>query len=162
METAPDLPGSWRILVCLCPALRPRQDRLVRPYDVVGAAPAMSTTKAPTINVPFGAQSHGLGTRCLRFAAWVTPEPRKTRFPLLASVRGGIGYPQDSVERFPSCFLHLIPLSQAFPGARTGYIYSPFPSRYLSRAVFRGRPRGRRLASRSIRRAVLMVQASSP
>ena len=39
---------------------------------------------------------------------------RKTRFPLLATLRGGIGYPQDSSERFPSCFLHLFPLSQAF------------------------------------------------
>src|SRR5438477_8227 len=46
---------------------------------------------------------------------------RKTHFPLLATVRGGIGYPQDSNERFPSCFLHLLPLSQAFPGARTVY-----------------------------------------
>jgi len=47
METTQDLPGSWRILVCLRPALRPRQDRLARPYDVVGAAPATSTTRAP-------------------------------------------------------------------------------------------------------------------
>jgi hypothetical protein len=38
---------------------------------------------------------------------------RKTRFPLLATLRDGIGYPQDSTERFPICFLHLIPLSQA-------------------------------------------------
>ena len=39
---------------------------------------------------------------------------RKTRFPLLATLRGGIGYPQDSNERFPSCFLHLFLPSQAF------------------------------------------------
>jgi hypothetical protein len=43
------LPSSWRILVCLCPALRPRQDRPTRPpFSGVGAAPVMSTTKAPT------------------------------------------------------------------------------------------------------------------
>src|SRR5712692_1136946 len=36
--------------------------------------------------VPFGAQSHGLGTRCLRFAAPVTGAPRQTRFRSLARV----------------------------------------------------------------------------
>ena len=34
--------------------------------------------------VSFGAQSHGLGTRCLRFAAPVTGAPRQTRFRSLA------------------------------------------------------------------------------
>ena len=34
--------------------------------------------------VPFGAPSHGLGTRCLRFAAPVTGAPRQTRFRSLA------------------------------------------------------------------------------
>jgi len=36
----------------------------------------------------FGAQSHGLLTRCLRFAAEVTLGPRKTRFRLLANFAG--------------------------------------------------------------------------
>src|SRR5213078_4748138 len=31
---------------------------------------------------------------------------RKTRFPLLATLRDGISYPQDSNERFPRSFLH--------------------------------------------------------
>ena len=61
------LPSSRRILMYLCPALRPRQDRRDRSYIVVGAAPAMSTTKAPTITQTFEAQSHGFDTRCLRF-----------------------------------------------------------------------------------------------
>ncbi len=43
-----DLPRSWGISVCLCPALRPRQDRHVRPSRHADTAPAMSTTKAPT------------------------------------------------------------------------------------------------------------------
>ena len=33
--------------LCSCPALRPRQDRRIRPSRCVGAAPAMSTAKAP-------------------------------------------------------------------------------------------------------------------
>ena len=42
------LPSSWRILLCLCPVLRPRQDRPTRPpFSGVGAAPVMSTTTAP-------------------------------------------------------------------------------------------------------------------
>jgi hypothetical protein len=48
----------------------------------------------------FGAQWHGLGTGCLRFARWVTRRGRKTRFWLLAALPGGIGYPQGSYERF--------------------------------------------------------------
>ena len=36
----------------------------------------------------FGAESHGLRTRCLRFAGWVTPPPRKTRFRPPASFAG--------------------------------------------------------------------------
>ena len=39
-------------------------------------------------DVDFGAQWHGPLTRCLRFAARVTPAPRKTRSRLLASSAG--------------------------------------------------------------------------
>jgi hypothetical protein len=75
--------------------------------------PLCPQRRLPRPNQSFGAPSHGLSTRCLRFAVWVAPEPRKTRFPLLAALRDGIGYPQDSNERFQSCFLHLILPSQA-------------------------------------------------
>ena len=53
----PDLPGSWGILVCLCPVLRPRQDRLARPYNGIGAAPALTTTKAPATKHRSGLKS---------------------------------------------------------------------------------------------------------
>jgi hypothetical protein len=99
--------------MCICPVLRPRQDRLVRTYDAVGAAPVLATTKAPANLGTFEAQSHGFCTRCLRFALGIAPPGRKTRFPLLSALRDGIGYPQDSNEWFPSCFLHLFLLSQA-------------------------------------------------
>jgi IS30 family transposase len=42
-------------------------------------------TSAPTFEA-FEAQSHGLHTRCLRFAAGVAPVPRKTRFRVGASL----------------------------------------------------------------------------
>ncbi len=71
--------------LCSCPALRPRQDRRIRPSRCVDAAPAASTAKAPAF-IAFEAQSHGFGTGCLRFAGRVTPTPRKTRFRLLAGL----------------------------------------------------------------------------
>ena len=79
-----DLPGSWRTLVCLCPALRPRQDRCSQAIRDTGTAPANVTTKAHHDSSPFEAQSHGFGTGCLRFAPPVTRTGRKTRFRLLA------------------------------------------------------------------------------
>jgi hypothetical protein len=54
-------------------------------FQCHGAAPAASTTKAPAC-IAFEAQSHGFGTRCLRFAGRVAPTPRKTRFRLLAKL----------------------------------------------------------------------------
>src|SRR3990172_8270313 len=68
---------------CLCPVLRPRRDDAYQAIRYAHAAPAESTTKAPAFG-SFEAQSHGLGTRCLRFAGRITPPPRKTRFRLPA------------------------------------------------------------------------------
>jgi hypothetical protein len=97
--------------VCRRPALRPRQDRGVRPLRRPGMVPAQSTTRTPTTD--FRGSIPRLGTRCLRLAAWVTPLPRKTRFRSLARrFRTGF-HPQGSDERFPSLRLHLILLSQA-------------------------------------------------
>ena len=61
----------------------------------------------------FGAQWRGPFTGCLRFAARVTPAPRKTRFRLLARLcRTGVDTPQGSNEKFPRYNRFL--LSQAF------------------------------------------------
>ena len=49
----------------------------------------------------FEAQSHGPFTRCLRFAGWVAPPPRKTRFRMAGQpCPGGTDYPLGSNERF--------------------------------------------------------------
>ena len=62
----------------------------------------------------FGAQSHGLGTSCLRFARWVTHIGRKTRFWLLAKLyQAGLftrRVPRKVSEMYS---LHHFPLSQA-------------------------------------------------
>ena len=41
------VPSSWGTPVCLCPGLRPRQDRHPRPLRAAGAAPAVTKAKAP-------------------------------------------------------------------------------------------------------------------
>ena len=75
----------------------------------------LSSTKwkasTPTTNTNFGAQSHGLCTRCLRFAGWITPPPRKTCFRMAGQpCPGGNDYPLGPTERFqvsPSSFPRL-------------------------------------------------------
>ncbi len=67
----------------------------------------------------FGAQSHGFGTGCLRFAGRVTPTPRKTRFRLLARLfRTGLvtrRVPSKGFTMYPT----LILLSQVQRSARS-------------------------------------------
>jgi hypothetical protein len=87
---------------------------------VVDAAPVLSKTKAPA-GYTLGAQSHGLGTGCLRFAAGIAPGPRKTRFRLLARLYP-VGLETHRVAT--KGFRWLILLSQASPGAMTVYLTS--------------------------------------
>ena len=96
----------------LRPVLGPRQDRNTPGHcGVLGAAPASCQQRWLPREKDFGARSHGIGTRCLRFAGRVAPPPRKTRFRLLAKLcRAGFVNPQGSNERFPS-FESLPPFS---------------------------------------------------
>jgi len=50
----------------------------------------------------FGALSHGLRTPCVRFAGWVTPSPRNTRFRLPACLAEWAVTPQGPNGKFPS------------------------------------------------------------
>jgi len=86
----------------------------------------------------FGAQSHGFGPRCLRFARWVARTGRKTRFWVLAKLsQAGFNTRRVPTKGF-KMFLHHLPLSQAWPGAgrvpfsplmpfRTGLVFFPVP-----------------------------------
>ena len=55
------------------------------PYKELTRPPLIARRGLPRCG-NFGAPSHGLGTGCLRFAGWVTPIPRKTRFWVLAKL----------------------------------------------------------------------------
>ena len=79
-------------------------------YDAPARPPFRPRRRLHT-RMSFGAQSHGLGTRCLRFAAWVAPSRRKTRFRLQAKFYRTGFHPQGSIERFQ--LHHRVLLSQA-------------------------------------------------
>jgi hypothetical protein len=75
---------------CLCPALRPRWTRRIRPVAMRRCGPRCGQDEGVHIG-SFEAPSHGFSTRCLRFAGRVTPPPRKTRFrPLARRYRTGL------------------------------------------------------------------------
>ena len=64
---------------------RPRRDLRARPVAARRCSlPLFVQRRLPRFG-SFEAQSHGPHTRCLRFAGWITPPPRKTRFRLPAS-----------------------------------------------------------------------------
>ena len=81
--------GSPRFLenpLWTCPALRPRRDLCARPLLRFDVAFRKFDGVGSHENHNFEAQSHGPFTRCLRFAGWVAPPPRKTRFRLLTQL----------------------------------------------------------------------------
>lgn len=82
------VPSSWGTLMCLRPALRPRRDQPARPLQQVGTAQRTAYGGGSPRFGYFGARSHGISTRCLRFAVRLTPPharlasgcgPRSTR-----------------------------------------------------------------------------------
>lgn len=110
---AAGLSGSWGTLVCVRPVLGPRQDRYTRPSTVY--------RRGPSARSDGGLAARGLisGLDRTAFTRVVYASPAKSPGPtqdsLLAAgqaLPGGIGHPQGSDERFPSC---------------TRYISSPFP-----------------------------------
>jgi hypothetical protein len=89
-------------------------DQRTRPVRHADTAPAHPNTKARTKGY-FGAQSHGLGTDCLRFARWVAPVGRKTRFRLLAKLyRVGLATHRVPAKGFCDVQYINFPLSRAF------------------------------------------------
>ncbi len=63
--------------------------------------------------VYFGARSHGLQTRCLRFASRITPATRKTRFRLVASLNRA-GLITCGIPRKVSDVFYILPPSPGF------------------------------------------------
>ena len=72
--------------------------------------------RRPSQPMHFGAQSRSLRAPCERFAPWVTPGPRITRFRLAADL-GRMGLDTHRVSNKVSKITsrHLVPLDRAFP-----------------------------------------------
>ena len=118
------VPSSWGTLLCLRPALGPRRDQRYQAIAVGRHGPTRIQLRGLSTRGNFGARSHGIGTRCLRFAPWVTPKDARLASGCWPALPDGIGCPQGSYERFPRCSLHRFPLSQASwrkPGRPGGY-----------------------------------------
>ena len=101
------VPG--RTPLCACPGLIPRGTLDARPYPAPKMLPSVHPkTSAPRTSSLSRLDYHGLHTRCLRFAAWVTPTtPRKTRFRWVANpCRVGFGPTGSTTKGFRSCLLH--------------------------------------------------------
>ena len=85
--------------------------------DVSTWPPLCPRRRLPRINPAFEAQSHGFGTRCLRFVRCSYPHPTQNSLPAAGqALPDGIGYPQGCYERFLT--IVILP-SRALPGART-------------------------------------------
>jgi hypothetical protein len=111
-DRASHVPGGPQL--CLCPALRPRQDR-PRQANTTRRLGPRSNQDEGSHKAIFGAQSHGFGTRCLRFAGRIAPPPRKTRFRLPARLyRTGL-----ATRRVPL---------KGFKGDQLRSSHPPFPS----------------------------------
>ncbi len=83
---ARDLPGSWGTPLCTCPALRPRRTPRPWPRRAVRCCLPLRKRRRLRNQFPFEAQSRGLHTPCVRFAAGVAPGPRNTRFRLVPTL----------------------------------------------------------------------------
>jgi len=109
-----DLPSSWRTLACLRPALRPRRDQ--RYHDKAIAVgrhgPTHIVPRGLSTRGNFGAPSHGISTRCLRFAPWVAPKD--------ARLASGCGPSSTRRDWLPAGFLRKV-------SELLQYISFPFP-----------------------------------
>jgi hypothetical protein len=109
-----DLPGSWGTSACV-----PRSSTPVEPLRQVFSAPrcclpCLGRRRPPQPN-SLGAQSRDPHARCLRFAARVTPAPRKTRFRLVTNLAGRGSIPRKvPLEGFSNASSHHFLLRQAF------------------------------------------------
>jgi len=123
-----DLPGSWRTLAYMPWSLTPVGGNVGPCGRLTVSAPTqpcclpLCTKRRPPRHGNFGAPFHDLHARCLRFAAAVARAPRKTRFRLVGQpCRAGLspaGFHREVSVSVGE--LHHVPLTQAWPGARTG------------------------------------------
>jgi len=127
--------------LCLCPALRPRQGRRTRPFGTSARPPLNPRRRPPRLDLSrlnhmasalaVYASQHGSPHHHARLASGCRP-----------GSAGRASYPQSSYERFQSCILHLILLSQA--SWRKDSHLGPSSAGFRSRVPGEGIPRAGR------------------
>jgi hypothetical protein len=97
------LSGSWGILLRLCPVLGPRSDRSAhQAIRCAGMAPAERTTRAPHDAIFLSRLYPRASTLAVYASRCGSLRPTQDSLPAASqALPGGIGYPQDSIERFP-------------------------------------------------------------
>jgi len=108
-----DLASSWGISIVHSRMFsRRRQDGCTRPLRCSRVTPGMRKAKVPTKGLStLNSMAFGLAVYASQCGL---PSPHaRLASGRWSGVTGRAFHPQDSAERFPSCFLHLIPLSQA-------------------------------------------------
>ena len=104
-------------LISVCTCSKPTPAGLLAPDHKVQLRGPWSSKGRGSHNWVFRRSIYVFGTRCLRFAAPVTRHHARLASSCWSGSTGRAFHPQGSDERFQSCGLHLIPLSQALLGA---------------------------------------------
>jgi hypothetical protein len=122
-----DLSSSWGTLVCLCPALSTPAGTVTSGHTMHRRGPRFEYNEGYPRRVVFGAQLHGLDTRCLRFARCIATEDAR---------RACRCWP-DSTERdwLPAGFLRKVSLMlltslPPFPSLLDANPFDPVPELY--------------------------------
>ena len=110
------LPGSRETHTHACHALRPRRGRCIHGHSDATMWPSVQRKTSALATNAFRGSIRGLRTPCERFAPWVTPGPRITRFRLAADLAGWDWIPTGFRTRFRR-LRHVIlsPLTGLFP-----------------------------------------------
>jgi hypothetical protein len=112
-----DLPGSQDTLVYICPALGPRTDLYARPLERFGAAPAITSTKAPSI-ILISRLNHTAFVPAVYASCRHLCRLRKTRFRLVVNLYRWDSDPLGVDEEFQHFRALAHPLFLGLPGAK--------------------------------------------
>ena len=113
---SPGLPGSWEVLSCLCPALRPRPRLTALPFRQFGVAPDGQTTKAATITI--SGLNHTASALAVYASRFGFPTLARLASGRVAALTGWVSNPLDFNGEFQSGPVAPdIPTPQALPGA---------------------------------------------
>jgi hypothetical protein len=114
------LPGSRGTLVVARSVLGPRQDRTRQAVTACRRGPRLCQGRGRLQQKLSGLDHPARPPRCLRFAAGVSPGPRKTRFRLLAGLyRAGLATRRVPTKGFRVALVTSHPPFPSLPGAMT-------------------------------------------